>query len=154
MESKFTDPILKATLEVLSTMTNLQATHAPPSVKSDVKARGDVTGIMSLAENGTKISIAITFTRHVVFDIMQRMLGTEMNEIDDMAMDMAGEFANMVAGVTKRHLEVLGLKLSMSLPTVVSGNDHVVAHKSKGTKIIIPFSVDSGKFSVEFCYEE
>jgi chemotaxis protein CheX len=154
MDNKYIDPINQATLEVLSTMANLDARLGTPSIKKDAKAIGDITGVMSLIGDKAKGSIAITFTKPVASDIMRRMLGTEINEIDEIAMDLTGEIANMVAGVTIRLLEGKGYNFSISLPTVIAGKDQVVIHKFDGLKTVLPFSTDSGNFFVEFCFSD
>jgi chemotaxis protein CheX len=135
-------------------MAKMDAKMGTPTIKSDAKAYGDVTGIMSLVGDKAKGSIALSFTKPVIFELMHRILGAESEEIDDMSMDMAGELANMVAGVTKRLLSNQGYDFSLSLPSVVLGDNHVVTHKFDGKKFVLPYSTDSGTFSVEFCFEE
>lgn len=155
MNSQYIDVLKFATEEVLTTMANLVPEMDEPSIKKNAKAHGDVTGIMSLVGEKVKGSIAITFTKPVVLELLHRMLGLEITEMDDLAMDTTGEIANMVTGVTQRQLkDKFDLNLSISLPTVVVGDDHVVIHKFEGEKIILPFTTEAGKLYVEFCFQE
>lgn len=150
--STYTAAIVDATSEVLSTMAGMQPLGGEPAVKKDAQAWGDVTGIISLVSSSIKVSIAVTMTKPVVIAILKRMAQIESNGADDVAISTAGEIANMVAGVAQRSLEsVYGCCFSISLPTVVSGENHQVIHKFEGKTTVIPFYTDSGTFFVEFC---
>ena len=150
--STYTSAIVEATSEVLSTMAGMQPQAGAPSVKKDTKAWGDVTGIISLVGSSIKVSVAVTMTRPVIIDIIKRMAGLDSNGADEVAISTAGEIANMVAGVAQRSLEnVYDCCFSISLPTVVSGENHLVIHKFEGVTTAIPFLTGSGTFFVEFC---
>lgn len=154
MEAKFINPVLTSIINVLKTMAKLEPKPGKPTLKTDDKAKGDVTGIMSMVSKDVKGSLAISFTEPVALDIAKRMLNQEFTEINDMVADLTGEIANMVTGGAKALLEKDGYNFDMSLPTIVSGKDHTVTHKSDGPKIILPFTTDAGEFFIEVCFEE
>lgn len=154
MNVKFINPVLAAMLDVLSTMAQLEPKPGKPTLKKNNVAHGDVSGIMSMVGEKATGSLAITFTEPVILDIAKRMLRRELPGIDDSVTDLVGEITNMVVGGAKGRLEKDGYDFEMSLPTVVSGKDHVVDHKAKGPKIVLPFSTDTGTFFVEICFEE
>lgn len=153
MEAKFINPVLDAMMNVLKTMAKLDPKPGKPELKKNNIARGDVTGLMTMVSNEVKGSLAITFTKPAILDIAKRMLNQEFTEIDDMVTDLTGELTNMVTGGAKAIFEQQGYNFNMSIPTVVSGENHTVEHKSDGPTIILPFTTEAGQFFVEVCFE-
>lgn len=153
MKVEFINPFLTSMLNVLETMANLKATPGTPQRKADNMAQGDVTGIIGMASQEVKGSLAITFTSAAICDIAKRMLGDDITEINTTITDLVGEITNMVTGGAKRLLEEQGYDFDMAIPAVVAGKNHFISHKSSGPKIMIPFSTPAGKFFVEICFE-
>lgn len=141
-------------LNVLGTMAQLKPKVGKPAIKTDQEARGEVSGMMTMESPQARGSLAITFTRPVICDLVKRMLGDDINEVNDTARDMAGEMANMVVGGAKNILVEQGYDFSMSTPSVLSGKGHQLLHKYKGRTVLLPFKTDAGEFFVEICFEE
>jgi chemotaxis protein CheX len=154
MKVEFINPFLESILNVLKTMAKLEARPGKPAIKTSEVAKGDVTGLMGMAGAQAKGTLAITFTEPVILEITKRMLGEEVTGIDDTVTDMVGEITNMVTGGAKKILSEHGYRFDMAIPSVVSGKDHVVHHKSRAPIIIIPFKTDAGNFFIEICFEE
>jgi len=153
MDAKFINPILSSIVNVLTTMAQLEVKPGKPSVKTDDIALGVVTGIISMEGESTRGSIAISFPKPVILEIVKRMLRIESGEVDDMALDLTGELANMVMGGAKGILHEDGFDFGLSLPEVFSGENHVVKHPYTGPKILLPLQTDTGEFFVEICFE-
>ena len=153
MDAKYINPVLEAMTNVLKTMAKVEPKQGKPALKKSNKSHGDVTGIMTMVSDKVKGSLAITFTKPVILDIAKRMLGEDFTEINEMVTDLTGELTNMVTGGAKAIFESQGYDFNMSLPTVISGEGHSVEHKSEGPTIILPFSLDSGEFFIEVCFE-
>ncbi len=154
MDVRLVNPVLESMLKVLGTMAQLQPKVGKPSLKNDQIARGDVSGVMSMVSAKARASLAITFTTPVICDIVKRMLGDNIAEVTDTARDLTGEMTNMVVGGAKNLFVILGYDFDMSSPMVVSGKNHLIAHKFKGRTLILPFQTDAGEFFVEICFEE
>lgn len=153
MDTKFINPVLTSMVNVLSTMAQLQPKLGKPVLKSDNIARGIVTGIISMESEQAKGSLAITFPKPVILDIVRGMLHEEKTEVDDMAKDLTGEIANMVMGGAKGILSNQGYNFDMALPSVLSGPSHEINHFVTGPKILLPFFTETGEFYVEICFE-
>ena len=154
MKVEFINPFLESILNVLNTMAKLEARPGKPAIKTNEVAKGDVTGIMGMASEQAKGTLAITFTGPVIIEITKRMLGEEVTMIDDTVIDMVGEITNMVTGGAKRLLSEQGYRFDMAIPSVVSGKNHVIHHKSKAPIIIVPFNTQAGNFFIEICFED
>ena len=148
------NPVLETMVSVMSTMANLQPSIGKPHLKQDEIALGEVTGMMNMVSPKVRASLAITFTRPAILDLVKRMLGEELSEVDDTARDMAGEMTNMVVGGAKNLYAAQGYDFDMSSPSILMGENHTVHHAYPGKTIVMPFSSDAGEFFVEICFEE
>jgi chemotaxis protein CheX len=61
--------------------------------------------------------------------------------------DALGELANMVAGNAKKDFE--GVLISISLPSVIVGENHTVSKSDTSPRLVIPCETTLGAFSVE-----
>lgn len=154
MNAEFANPFLQSILNILSTMAMLEARPGKPEIKSDDTAFGDVTGLIGMAGEKAKGTLAITFTEGAILEITKRMIGEEVTRINDTVTDMVGEITNMVSGGAKKLLSEKGYRFDMAIPSVISGQNHVIQHKSKAPIIIVPFTTEAGNFFLEVCFEE
>ena len=70
------------------------------------------------------------------------MLGERPDNLDHDVVDAIGELTNMIAGSDKSHLEQFAM--SLSLPNVVMGKNHIVEFPRGITPIGIPFESQWG----------
>lgn len=153
MEAKFINPVLTSMVNVLSTMAQMVPKPGRPSLKTDDSAPGVVTGLIAMEGAQARGSLAISFPKAVILDIVKRMLREEKTEVDDMARDLTGEISNMVMGGAKGLLEEDGYHFGLSLPTVLFGEGHTIHHGVDGPRILLPFVAEPGEFFVEICFE-
>jgi chemotaxis protein CheX len=154
MNVDFVNPFLDALLNVLATMASTKATFGRPCIKTDNKSMGDITGIIGMAGEKTKGSLAISFSEGAILHITSQMLGEQVLKIDETVVDMVGEITNMVTGGAKKELAKQGYKFEMALPTMVTGKGHIITHKTAGAIIVIPFRINKGEFFVEVCFNK
>lgn len=147
------NPFLDSMSNVLATMAMLEPQAGPAALKDEDLAFGDITGIIGMMGDNFKASLAVTFTKPVILEITARMLGETVSEIDDTVVDLVGEITNMVTGGAKNQLSERGYNIGLATPVVITGDRHQIAHKAHGPKIVIPFTVESGNFFVEVCFE-
>ncbi len=153
-ESKFVLPVVDTLMNVFTTMVQIEPEAGKSRIKQDDISKGDVTGLLKMEGDTANGSISITFTKSVVIDLVKRMLHMDIDEIDEIARDMAGEMANIVVGGAKNLLEKQGHSINMSLPEVFDGEGHRIEHSFNGETIEIPFSIDSGNFYIEVNFKE
>ncbi|MGV8056935.1 MAG: chemotaxis protein CheX [Smithellaceae bacterium] len=139
---------IEASIHVLKTMAFIDATAGKPFLKEDGIAIGDVSGIIGFS--GSMMgSLALSFTEPCILRIVSNMLGEEINNINRMSQDAAGEITNMISGDARKRMQSKGLIVAAGIPTVVSGKAHEIKHTLSGPSIIIPFSTDFGSFVVD-----
>jgi len=154
MEAKFINPFLSSIVNVLSTMAQLQPKPGKPSLKTKNVAPGVVTGVIAMNGKQVKGSLAISFTAPAIFDIGKRMLGDDLTAVDDTVKDLTGELTNMVLGGAKSIFTEEGYDFDLTLPEILTGENHIIDHKVEGPKIIMPFNIESGTFYIEICFEK
>ncbi len=159
MNVTYINPVLHSIVKVLSMMAQTTPEAGKPVIKEDDTARGVVTGIITMegeSNKGEKASgsLALTFTKPAILDIYKKMMHEDKDEVDDMVKDLVGELSNMVLGGAKGILESEGHHFGLTLPEVLSGDEHKIAHSVNGSKVILPFTTDAGEFYVEICFTE
>jgi chemotaxis protein CheX len=154
MNIEFINPFLVSIINVLATMAKTEAIPDKPFLKTEKSAKGDVTGIIGLTGDKAKGSLAITFTEPAILHIVSKMLGDNLQKIDESVADCVGEITNMVTGGAKKILSEKGYKFNMATPSTIIGKNHAIVHSTKGQVICIPFKIIQGNFFVEVCFEE
>ncbi len=153
MKAEFINPFLDATINVLSTMAQVDPKPQKPALKKDNKAWGEVTGLIGMAREEFQGSLALNFSKPAILHITSQMLGKEFNDIDESVLEIAGELANIITGNAKGLLERKGYKFEMARPEMLSGQEHIIKHKANAATIVVPFETPEGLFYVELCFE-
>ena len=152
MNVKYINPLLEATLDVLSTMAMTNAIPGRPTIKTSTDALGDITGIIALTGPQSHGSLAISFPDKSIFTINERMFGDSTKTIDDSIKDLVGEITNMITGGAKRRYEAVGLDFALSRPKTIIGRYSPIDHHIDSTTIMVPFDSDAGNFYLEFSF--
>jgi chemotaxis protein CheX len=146
MDVSYVNPFITSTLNVFEAMIQLKVQPGKPIVKTEPFPTYDVSGIIGLSGEAQG-SIAISFPKVMALKVVSSMLGTKIKVIDNEVTDGIGELTNIIAGSAKQHLK--GLKLSISLPNVVIGKDHILASQKLTPTLLVPFTSELGDFSME-----
>jgi chemotaxis protein CheX len=143
---------ITAANNILSTMANITPSAGKPFVKKDPTALGEFSAIIGVTGEH-KGSICVTFTREGAISVVQAMLGDDIDNLENDAVDTVGEIANMVSGQARAAIAEKGIVLQGSTPTIITGENHRITHMSKSPVMCIPFAMPMGAFTVEFCLE-
>ena len=112
--------------------------------------RGDVSTIISLFGDldGT---CAMSFPESTAIKVIGRMMMDEnLSEMDEEVQDGLGEITNLTAGGGKSEIfNILGTTAKISVPTIITGENHIVEHKSTIPCIGCEFETDLGIFYME-----
>ena len=143
---------INATINVLSTMSNITPKPGKPFVKKDETAAGDVSAVIGFTgdRNG---SISVSFSKKCAVALVKAMLGDDVQDILQDAKDAVGEITNMISGQARVSLQDLGINCAGSTPSVILGDNHTITHVTKSPVMVIPFSTEYGNFFVEFAFE-
>ena len=151
--------LLDSFMLVLSKMAGIELkTGLPtgePEIKKDTLARGDVSSMMALNSKELDGSIAISFTKSIIVDLAQRILGSPVNELDEdeTTLNLTGEITNMITGGTRKILSEHESDIDIAFPILLSGENHEINHHTDGITIILPFKLDAGQVFLEINFD-
>ncbi len=150
MDVKFINAFTKSITNVLKTMMELDVKFGKPHIKQADAEKLDVSAVIGLSGDASGV-VVIAFRKEIAARAASRFAGLEMTVDHADFADSLGEFANMVAGGAKA--EFHGLDVSISLPSVIVGDNHEVIKSKVHPALVIPCTAEFGSFVVEICME-
>ncbi len=148
MDVSYINPFISSTITTFKTMLNEEIKPGKASVKTSPYPTYDVSGIIGLSGEAQG-AIALSFSKPVALKVISTMLGSEIKIVGPELTDGIGELANIIAGYAKQDLTKYSL--SISLPNVIVGRNHIVNAPSGAPTILIPFTGGIGTFCMEIC---
>lgn len=139
--------VIHATKEVFSTMVMMDVVDCLPLQEPVTKFKCSITGMVGLAGTYTGI-LSIHCPTPLALKITSNMLGMDVDEVGEDVNDALGEIANMLGGYVKQILSKGGLDISLSIPTVISGEEYTINAMTDSDCVIIPFTHDDDRFLV------
>lgn len=146
MTAEYVNPILVATKTVFEMMLGCTPNRTGLALKAEPYQSHEVSAVIGIS-GSVAGTIVVSLSKQAACSVLARMLGEEVDDINHEVCDAVGELTNMIAGKAKSLLE--RHQLSLSLPNVVSGPDHVVHYPSEIQPLVISFDSEIGPFSIE-----
>lgn len=146
MQAEHINPFLSSLVNTFSTMLDCEARRGDIALAGPGGQLFPISGVIGLSGKAAGMVI-INLSEEVALKAASAMLMMEVTEVNDDVLDAVGELANMVAGQAKAELEEY--ELSVSLPTVITGEDHDVRFPSDAQPISVPFETDFGPLRLE-----
>jgi chemotaxis protein CheX len=146
MDVRYINPFMRSIKNVFQTMLKMDVSMQKPHVKNDGKASADVSGVIGFSGDATGC-VVLSFPREVACKVASMFAGMPITIDSPDMVDAVGELANMVAGNAKKDFE--GVRISISLPSVVIGHDHTVSQSRMTPRLVLPCSSPVGDFFVE-----
>ncbi|NTU59463.1 MAG: chemotaxis protein CheX [Deltaproteobacteria bacterium] len=150
MKAEILNPFISATRDVLQTMAGIDPRRGTPRLKGARDVSYDVSGVVGITGQ-VKGFVVLSFPKPAAFRVVSSFLGEPVTAVDEHVIDAVGELANMVAGGAKRVLSDVGYDMTISIPTVIVGKNHVITRPTGIPCFEVPFEIDVGAFSVELC---
>lgn len=146
MRVEYINPFIASLKNTFRTMLGCEAQRGELSVNSSGRAHHPISGVIGLSGKAVG-TVVVSFSREVALRAASTMLMTEATEVDEDVLDAVGELTNMVAGGAKARLEEF--QLMVSLPNVVTGQDHEIHFPSNVTPLCIHFQTPWGPLTLE-----
>ncbi len=148
---EFINPFIESTRNVFSTMCQIEASRKKLFLKDDYTMLGDVSGVMGLSGDASG-SVVISLPAKLACVVVGRMLGEEpASELTADVCDGVGEVINMIAGQAKAALAETKYHFTISIPSVVSGQNHEITHKKGTPNIVVLFDAEGQDFAIQVC---
>lgn len=139
--------VIHATKEVFNTMVMMEVADSYPLQEPVTKFHCSITGMVGLAGKYTGM-LSIHCPKPLAMQITSNMLGMDVTEVNDDVNDALGEIANMLGGYVKQILSKGGLDISLSIPTVISGEEYTINSMTDSDCVVIPFIYEETRFLV------
>jgi len=136
MKAEHINPFILSTINVFSTTLSCPLQRGQIYTKQQAQPEHEVSGIIGLSGKASGM-VVLTLNREVALRAARALLGDGIQEINSDVADVIGELTNMIAGGAKGQLEQF--EMSVSLPSVIMGKNHVIQFPSNATPICIPF---------------
>ncbi|MFO0945824.1 MAG: chemotaxis protein CheX [Planctomycetota bacterium] len=146
MKVELINPFVSATVHVFKTMFSTELKRGQVYLRKPDQSHGGVSGVIGLSGQALGTA-AIIVSDSTAIKITERFLGMDIADVNEDVVDCIGEVINMVAGNAKAQMEQY--HLSISLPSIVRGKDHLIEFPSNVTPICIPFTSDIGDLMVQ-----
>jgi chemotaxis protein CheX len=152
MDVKLINPFLNATVQVLDTMAHVSAKPEKPYLRDDNTAAGVVTGLLILsgAAEGT---LSVSFDEPSILNIVSNMFGEDKTTVDEEIEHAVVELSMMISNQACKDLEKMEIILNAETPKIIAGENQSINHYNKEPRIALPFTTESGSFTVEVCLE-
>lgn len=137
------NPFVSATIETFKSMIHTVITPGKIMLVSMSHLKYDISGIIGLS-GGAKGTVSLSFPRVTALKTVSEFIGEKQLALDDTVKDAVGELANIVAGAAKKDLTQY--KISISLPSVIIGENHQVQGGKEVVPLVVPFESVLGGF--------
>lgn len=146
MRVEYINPFVTSLKNTFRTMLSCEARRGEIELKTDCRARHYVSGVIGLSGKAVG-TVVVSFSKAVALKAASTMLLMEATEINDDVLDAVGELTNMVAGAAKAELQEFHLQVS--LPNVITGENHEIHFPSNVTPLCIGFETAWGPLTLE-----
>lgn len=147
MDVRFVNPFILSVRKVFQTMLATEVRVGKPNViAANREATADVSAVIGLSGDVVGC-VVLSLPMDTAARAGSKFAGVEMTREHPDFADALGELANMVAGQAKAQLS--GMNVSISLPSVIVGPEHVVSQSRQWPRLHLPCDSPLGAFSVE-----
>ena len=145
MRVEYINPFITAVKNVFSTMLSCDVRRGRPVLKDNNRADHCISGVIGLSGRAVGATV-LSMSESAALAAASHMLMCEITEITDEVLDAVGELVNIMAGGAKAELGEY--ELMISLPNVITGNDHEIHFPSDVRPVSIPFDTDWGPITL------
>lgn len=149
LDTKFISPFMHGIKKVCRDMAGIDPLAQPPKPVRTCFPIGDVASVMPMKTPELIGQLCISFTQSGLSDVAKGLLGEELQEINEEALDIAGEITNMVTGVAKAKLEADGFDFDMARPVSYAAEEIARLNLKGSPRIVVPFEMENGKIFVD-----
>jgi chemotaxis protein CheX len=146
VKAEHINPFIASTVEVFSTMLKCKLTRGELFANTNFHPAYEISGIIGMTGKASG-TVVLSVDANVAASITEAMLGERPEGIDSDVIDAVGEVTNMIAGKAKASLEQL--QMSLAIPTVITGKNHIINFGSAAQTIGIPYECPWGGITVE-----
>lgn len=146
MDARFVNPFVRSVCNTFETMCHTTVRVGKPQLKSGDDPSADVSGVIGFSGDAAG-SVVLHFSFEMAAKAAGAFAGMPIDPSHSDFADAIGELANMVAGGAKAQFD--GLNISISLPNVIVGRNHLVSASKNAPRLLVPVETGLGSFYLE-----
>ena len=152
MQAEVAEAIRQSTMEVFETMLGISdvSVETLPPLRNNTGPRSGIFSLIGMA-GAWAGTTSLVCSSDFACKISSRFLQTPFETVDDEVLDAIAEITNMIGGNVKNVLERTLGDMSLSTPTVISGQGVQVHSARVSHWIILRFSCADGNLYVHMC---
>ncbi|BAU23986.1 chemotaxis protein CheX [Caldimicrobium thiodismutans] len=154
MANTIAEAIKEAVTEVITTYTGNSPELTATEARKEDFALAEISSIIGLTGEKLQGAFVVSMERELLFQLMQALLGEAPKDLNQEALDMAGELSNMICGGFRRRFEKFGTTLKASVPSMITGKDYKVHSLCKTPRVTFKFKVGDHPLYIEFCLDK
>jgi chemotaxis protein CheX len=144
--AEYVNPVIRSTKDVFEMMLGCTPKRTGLKMKDETCPPYAVSGVIGITGNAAG-TIVVGASEKLALNVLERMIGTKAELVNKEVCDAIGELTNMIAGASKA--QMAHLNLSISIPSVISGNGHIVYFPTNIKPFCVMFESEIGEFCVE-----
>ncbi len=153
MKVEYINPFIESIFDLFTTMLNSTAKRGDVALADESVNPREIMALIGLSGMARGM-VALAFPVETAVNMVNKLLDTDIKEIDDTVSDAIAEMVNIVAGGAKAKLGGDDRPpIDLSLPTVVRGSSYNVDYPSGSVWLEVPFDSDLGSFSLRVTFE-
>ncbi len=140
------NPLMGSTRDVFTMMLGCEPVRESLTLRNSKVPAYDLSAVIGITGGATG-TVVFSVARQTALNIVERMLGMKVEEVNADVLDAVGEITNMIAGSAKA--KFASLNLSISTPNIISGSNHEIHYPTSIQPICLNYQSDVGKFCLE-----
>jgi len=153
MKVEYINPFLKASMEVLKMMAQMEMITGKPFLKTSPFTAENliiVVGITGEIRGQAVISMSTEMAKTIASNMM---MGMPVPEIDEMAKSALSELGNMIMGNSATLLFNAGVNIDITPPTLMMGENLSIS-SGQMTTISVPLECPQGHVNIDISMKE
>ncbi len=151
LRAELLQPFIASTIESWSLMASVVVHTSSIFRKTESRMLGDISALIHLVGTSERL-LALSMGNQVAKDLTVAMLNRLVTDpSDEMVCDSVGEMINIIAGQVKSSFVGTPYEFDIGLPTIITGPNHEVRHRSELPCFVMAFTSPFGPFSLQLC---
>lgn len=149
MQAEYINPFIQSVYDLFNSMLGCEARLGKIGViaEEDIGRERELIALIGLS-GPVRGTVALAFPIATALQMVNRLLGIMVVDVNDEVLDAVAELVNIVGGGAKAKLSGGSQPISLSLPTVIRGTNYTVESPSYSKWFDVPFESELGTFTL------
>lgn len=153
MKAEYINPFVKASIDILTQMTQIDFQVGKPTLKGSPCSAHNIVILIGITGD-IKGQAMLSFDEGMALYIVSRMMGgMEVTALDEISKSALSELGNMILGNSATLLYNTGVKVDITPPTLMMGNNLSISTDQMQT-ICVPIETEGKRIELNIFVKE